>query len=92
MDLSVTRLASSRPLGERSEPFLAAKRATASDFFVSLVISYLPVKIFVEPTPGVLVLLRELAPTTKRVHTNFYNNNNNNNNNFCFLEEIKLYS
>ena len=31
-----------------------------------------PVKIFVKPIPGVLVLLRELASTTKRVHTNFY--------------------
>ena len=31
IEISGSRLATSRPLGERSEPFLAAKRPTASD-------------------------------------------------------------
>ena len=51
------------PFCSRSVPFVRCHNGF---------ISYLPVKIFVEPTPGVLVLLRELAPTTKRVHTKFY--------------------
>ena len=44
---SLIRLATSRPLGERSEPFLAAERPTASDevdpmkdFFESLPVWY----------------------------------------------------